>query len=252
MKDFHDLTEESLAEYHTLSLSALAGLILGLLSPLALADPILWSIPLAGALLSVWALVKIRRQATVLAGKAAARCGLAFSLIFGAAGPAHWYVSQWRMEYEARQLAELWFDLLAKRQPEKAFQLTLTPDARQPLDAGLWEFYRRSPQWHFRLEQYVAPAKEGEPPRLIRTLLALGEKAQVHYQGTLSHYQENPVEAVIQLYAVTYEDAGEKKTFFAILRLGRRTDPKGIVSWWILDASGETKPLPKENADKTG
>jgi hypothetical protein len=252
MKDFHDPTEESLAGYRTLSISAVGGLIFGLLSPLALLDPLLWSIPLIGVLLCVWALYQVRREDSVLAGGAAARWGLALSLIFVAAGPANWLVYWRRIDGEARKFAELWFDLLAKGQPEKAYQLTLSPETRQPLDEGLWEFYRRAPQWHYKLEQFAAPDEKDQPPRLVRTLLALGNKAQIRYQGTIDHYLETPIEGVIQLYAVTFEDAGVKKTFFAVIRLGRRIDTPAAASWQILDASGEKKPQPAESTDQTG
>jgi hypothetical protein len=186
------------------------------------------------------------RQAPVLAGRAAARWGLGLSLIFAVAGPTDWLVYQWRTEAEARQFAELWFKLLARQQPEKAFQLTMSPQLRQPLDDRLWEYYRLAPQWRLKLEQFVAPAPEGESPRLVRTLLALGERARVRYQGNLAHYEENPLEIVIQLFSVTFEDAGVKKTFFVIVRLGRHIQSNGTANWQILGAEGGKKEEPTE------
>ncbi|MBN2578969.1 MAG: hypothetical protein JXB10_08255 [Pirellulales bacterium] len=242
MTDFETCPDKSLAEYRTLSVSAVVGLVLGLLSPLALAAPLLWGFPLTGVLVSLWSLWRIRRQATIVTGRAVALWGLALSLVFAAAGPADWFVTRWRIEKEARQFAKLWFELLAREQPERAYQLTLSPKLRQPLDDRLWQYYRGAPEWRLKLEQFTEPAPKGESPRLVRTLLALGESARVRYWGTLRHDHEGFLDSVLQRYAVTFEDAGGKKTFFAVLHLGRHHGPDADPEWQILSASGEEKP----------
>jgi hypothetical protein len=241
MTDFPESKDSDVAEYRALSVSAVGGLVFGLLSPLVFAHPLLWSFPFAGALLSGGALWKIRRQEAILAGRTAARWGLGLSLIFAAAGPTDWLVSRWQREGEARRFAALFFELLARREPEKAFQLTQDPSLRQPLDGRLWDYYRRAPHWRLKLEQFVAPAEEGQSPPLVRTLLALGDSARTRYLKTFGHFTSDTLQIVDQLYAVTYSDREGKKTFFAILRLARKTTPDGKAAWRILRAVGGEK-----------
>ncbi len=75
-------------QYRALSTSAVASLIVGLLSPLAILDWTLVVIPLIGVPLSLLALVKVRRHRDELSGEALARTGLLLTLLFSIVGPA--------------------------------------------------------------------------------------------------------------------------------------------------------------------
>jgi hypothetical protein len=226
------------AEYKSLSGWAVGGLIFGLLSPAALVDPLLWAVPIAGITISCWALWQIKQNAPELLGRKAALAGAWFSVFFLAAGCSDWFYYRWRIENEARQVALFWFELLAKNRPEMAFQLTLSTQHRQPLDARIWEFYKNSETWRKALKNYVAQGKPEEPPRLVRTLLALGDSAQVRYLSTLSRLYVESQEYLTQLYAVTFTESGQKKTFFVNIQLARIRLGNGRAAWQIINAQG--------------
>jgi hypothetical protein len=225
-------------EYRSLSGAAVVGLILGLLSPAAMVDTILWSVPFAGVLVSIYALMRIRRNADLLTGRKVALWGLWLSLCFAAAAPADRFYYRYRVRQEAIQFTALWFDLLAEGRPERSYQLTLGAKDRQPLDDRLWEYYRNNPVIRAGLDHYVAPAKEGEKPQPVRTLLTLGKSATVRYIDTPLQDQDVGVDVVNLRYAVTFDDAGAKKTFFLFLQLLRTKESDGRAFWKINNCAG--------------
>ncbi len=74
-------------QYRALSTAAVASVIVGLLSPLAILDWTLVVVPIVGVLVSLVALIKVRRNRAELSGETLARVGLALSLVFGIIGP---------------------------------------------------------------------------------------------------------------------------------------------------------------------
>ena len=235
--------DADVAEYRRVSGAAVGGLILGLLSPAALVDPVAWCLPVAGILVSIYALRRIRRSADELTGRQAALWGLWLSLCFAAAAPADLLYYRHRVCQEAKQYAAMWFDLIAEGRPERAFQLTVDQKNRQPLNDRLWQYYRDNPVVRTALDHYVAPAKEGGKPAPIRTLLALGKSAKVQYLDAPVIFKDVGVDVVALRYAVTFDDAGAKKTFFLIVQLMRLGGEDGHAFWRISNcASPESKP----------
>ena len=133
-------------EYRSLSGLAVAGLAFGLLSAAAMIFPLLLTSAIVGLVLSTWALVRIRRQAPVLVGRRMALAGLFLSVLFAAAVPVDRLVYRWRIQSEARQFGDLWFELLSRGEPQKAHQLTVEPRIRERLDDRLWASYRDDPR----------------------------------------------------------------------------------------------------------
>ncbi len=119
-------------------------------------------------------------------GRKLAWAGLVLSLLFLAAAPADWFTYRWMVRNEARQFSALWFRYLAREEPQKAQQLNLSPQIRQPLDDRLWEFYRNSARQRNNLQAFVKLP-------LMRTLLALGPNAQVRFYQTagVGHDDDN-------------------------------------------------------------
>jgi hypothetical protein len=219
-----------------------AGLIIGLLSPVALADPLLWAVPIAAGLVCVRAFGQIKQKAPAMIGRKAALVGLWLAVFSFTAAYSDWVYFRWRIRDEARQAALFWFDLLAKNRPELAFQLTVLPRQRHALDERIWDFYVDSEQdkvkWFTNLKNYVAPGKTEESPNLVRTLLALGDSAEVRYIGTLDLFYVESQYIVDQLYAVTFVESGEKKTFFVTVRLARHGASGVHAVWRIIYAQG--------------
>jgi hypothetical protein len=235
-------TDEQVAEYRPVSGWAVAGLIVGLLSPLALADPLLWAVPIVAGMVCVRAFGQIRQKAPAMIGRKAALAGLWLAVFSLTAAYSDWVYLRWRIRDEARQAAGFWFELLAKDRPELAFQLTLPPQQRRPLDERIWDFYVDSDsdkvKWFTNLKNYVAPAKAEESPNLVRTLLALGDSAEVRYTRTLDQFFVESQYLVDQLYAVTFIESGEKKTFFVAVRMARHSASGDHATWRIVYAQG--------------
>ena len=160
--------------YQAVSPHAVFGLLCGVAGVLALWGPLGWPIPALGVILSAIALARIRRDAPALTGRKAAMAGLFLSVLFAIAGPTEWIAYQAMIRAEALKFAHYWFEFLRNNEPQKAYQLSVSPGLRQPLDASLWEFYRRGPRWYQELDHFVS-----QPT--VRTLLALGRRAEVRF-----------------------------------------------------------------------
>lgn len=175
-------TDVRFAAYRSVSGWAVAGLMIGLLSPLALADPLLWAVPVVGGMVCVRAFVQLKQKATDMIGRKAALVGLWLAVFSLTAAYSDWLYFRGRIRGEARQTALFWFELLAKDRPELAFQLTLLPQQRHPLDERIWDFYvdEGKTNRYTALKNYVAPGSDEKSPSLVRTLLALGDSADVH------------------------------------------------------------------------
>jgi len=230
-----DHQDDQVDEYRALSSSAVVGVLLGLLAPLAVLDPWLLVVPVSGILCNALALWQIARNAPALLGRKAALAGLAFSIFFLAVVPTHRFVRSHMVRAEARQFAAAWFEMLADGQPHKANQLTIHPQYRQPLDERLWDFYGEGPRWRAKLEDYVAVP-------LVRTLLQLGKDAQVRYYKTSDQRHDAQLDKLAQIYAVTFDDAGGKKTFFVGVELKRHRLESGQANWQVASVSSDVRP----------
>jgi hypothetical protein len=223
-----DAQDAELAAYRALSGLAVAALVFGLLAALAMIDPLLWAVPIVGTALGIGALRRIKEQWPALSGRGFAWVGLVLSLVFVVAAPTQWLAYRWQVRTEARQFAEMYFRDLANRRPEKAFQLSLPPQQRLALkdDEQLWGFYRNNQKMRQRLENFA-----NSP--LVRTLLALGsERATVRFYETLDQQSADGNRDVVnERYAVTYEEQGEKKTFFVDVQMVRQELPDHTANW---------------------
>ncbi len=230
-----DPQDGDVAAYRALAPQAVVGLIFGLLAPLALIDPLLWTLPALGTFFSFWGLRRIRNRAGELVGRKFAGAGLVLSLLFLTAAPADLLSYRWMIGNEARQFSALWFRYLTQEEPQKAWQLYLAPQSRRPLDDRLWQFYRNSAQQRENLQKFVNLP-------VTRTLLALGPRAQVRFYQTAGADREDDNDLVNQYYAVTYEEQGERKSFFVLVRMKRQKLSSGQAGWCILAVEGGVRP----------
>jgi hypothetical protein len=230
-----DSQDADLATYRALAPQAVAGMIFGLLAPLAMLDPLLWALPALGTLFSSWALRRIRNHSGELVGRKFAWIGLSLSLLFLAAAPADLLTYRWMIYKEARQFSAQWFRYLTQEEPQKAYQFYLSQPYRQPLDDQLWHFYRNAPQQREKLQAFVTLP-------VVQTLLALGPKAQVRFYQIASESRENDNDQVDLYYAVTYEEQSERKSFFVLVRMVRERLSHGGAGWRIYQADGGVRP----------
>jgi hypothetical protein len=229
-----DSQDAEFAAYRALPSQAVVGLLLALVSPVAWLDPFFWCVPALGLFFSLWALRRIRRDPAALTGRKLAWIGLAVSLAILIAVPSQWLHNRWVLRDEARKITDQWIRCVTHDEPHKAFQLTQPEQKRQPLNDRLWDYYRSSPVSRQALEGYV------QTP-LIRAILALGPKANVQFYETSEQVHEGQSDMVVHVYAVTYEDDGEKKSMLVEVP-ALRTVANGEVDWRILQVKLADKP----------
>jgi hypothetical protein len=228
--------EADVAQYHAISLLAVLGLILGLAAPLAVLNPVLAVVPLAGIATSGLALYRISRAGGALIGYKAALGGLLLSVACGAAAVGDRLLYQALVRDEARRFAAEWFAALRDGKPEVAFELTRPPADRRPLDDKLAGDVFGDFEAREAVRQFVAD-------RTVAALLALGPKARVRYYETADQGAEPRGEVVWQTYAVTFDTESGPSTFFVELVLERFPNAEtGQAYWQIMRASGGIQP----------
>jgi hypothetical protein len=227
---------ESEIAYHSMEPWAILGLVLGLLSAAAMIAPLLWLLPLVGVLTSAVALRRIRLEPGRM-GRTAALAGLGLSAFFGVVPAARTAAAWVLLSGQARPMADQFWEYLRQGSPEKALMLQFTPDARQPLDDMLWVFYRNDNEGKAQLKRFVSHP-------LVRTLLALGTKADVRFYKTHAVATDGPRAQVSYWYTVTWPDeTGKKTTFLAGILLERRpTADPSLNPWKVKDFTGGINP----------
>jgi len=229
--------EPELVQYRSVSGLAMVGLLVGLLSWLAMLSRALWVIPLAGLIINAIALRRIAILAPAIVGRKAALVGLLLSAAFAAAGPVQWTSYRWLMRNEARQFGLTWFDFLARGQPHKAFELLSSAPTRPPLDDALWRKYPQNSRARREIEGFVRRPS-------VAALLALRGNAQVRYYDTEDQWQDRDGDWVYQTYAVTCPVEGEPTTFFVGLVMQRSLESSaGRAFWKISNIRDAVKPV---------
>jgi hypothetical protein len=231
-------TEPELAEYRSLSLLAVLGLALGLVSAAALLDPLAWVLPVLAAVVSLAALRRIAREPQTLAGRKVAWAGLTLSLLFGAAAPCDWFLYRYLLAREAVAFARPWFQLLGQHQTHNAYLLTVDPRSRLPLNLSLPELCRRAPHLCTEFEEYRRDA-------VVKTLEALGP-TRVRLLRVDDHAAGSDRDFARPVFEVT-ADAGSPTTLRVALSMervrlrGGEGWRLGRADWRILRA--EIQPL---------
>jgi hypothetical protein len=238
-----DPLDTELTEYRAVSTLAVVGLIVGLLSPLAFGHPFLWLVPSAGILLCALALWRIAREEAALIGRKAALVGLVVSVLCLAAAASERWANRLLIDAEARRFAVQWFEALRQDEPLKAYQMSQAPSTRPPLSQTTWGDYPRGTERRLEVEAFI------ERPE-IRTLLILGDKAHFRYYDTQGYWKAEGRHGVDQVWAVTFQENGRRKTFFVRVGLERsRLESTGRAHWTLLDCDGGVRPRAmKKNA----
>ena len=235
VSQFNDGWDAQIATYRPLSKLAVAGMIWGMFAAAALIDPFLWIVPALGLLMNSLALWHIAGNVPELLGRKAALVGLSLSILFGIAAPTQWYGYRFMIDREARQVAEAWFEFLARGEVHKAHQLTVHPKYRQPLDDKLAQFYQETAHWRGELNDY-------RQIPLIRFLEQHGKNAVVRYYQTRG-FQRKPEQEIVYLrYEVTYGQSDQEDSLLVDLELHRVSLEDGRVDWLVEHAQSGNLP----------
>jgi len=234
-----EVAEEDLRQYGAISGWAVVSVILGVTSFLALFSPVLLLLPALGAFAALIALERIRDPESGVVGRKTALVGLFLSVMFASAVPVQAFATRWWLQRESREFGLLWFELLRDQKPMAALHLKIESPQRRPLDRPeqLLSFYRQREEGRDDVAFFF-----GLP--VVQTLLALGPRAEVRFYET-EKYESYPYRTVVtNVYAVTYEDRGRRKTFFVRMEMERTVNPiTGEPGWRIVSFEGGVTPL---------
>ena len=98
--------------YKPVSMLAVAALLAGVASSLALASQLLWSLPLVGVGVALAALADVGRPGAEKAGRLLALAGLALSIGFGAQAVTSSFAARWIAESRVRAVMHEWLDAI--------------------------------------------------------------------------------------------------------------------------------------------
>ncbi len=175
--DFDQLPDNSLeaAEYRSLSPVAILGLVLGLLSPLALVTPFLMPLPVVAVLLSWIAARSIRKSPETKAGFGLALAGLGLSVAVLGAIYARGYVATILQQSAAERVAAQFLKRLRSGDIAGAYDLKQEHHKRLPTAEAAAIFYEANEEAAQQLAEFadnpaVRCLASGDDPKILRRL----------------------------------------------------------------------------------
>lgn len=172
-------------------------------------------------LLSFFALWTIRNAEGILTGTSLAYFGLCSATVALFSVAVFWSVYQYSVRQEADRFFRLWFAAVQQGDIPQAreYRSVYSSRSRAANVEEWWQKQYGDKYAHRSIHQYVED-------KLIRVLMALGDKAKVSYYKTLAVLSERESDSVVLVYAVSFPaESGETQTFFVNMR-GKRSYPQ--------------------------
>jgi hypothetical protein len=229
---WNDASENEEVSYRRLSVTALVALFIGVLSFVIYFSVWFFFIAVIGIVLALIAVWSIRRSEGLLFGRGLAHCGLALSIIALVSVSVLWPYYLYELRLEGNRFFRIWLTALQENNLPLAKGMS-SPYWERPSidDEESWWKSQYADKWkHKSIHGYT-------DNKLVRTLLALGTKAEITYCKTLASVVGDGKDTVVSVYAVTYlSESGEKETFFLRMTGVRQYPTKDIKNaGWSLD-----------------
>ena len=113
----------AISDYRPVSPLAVAALVLGICSAMALVTRFAWVVPLVAAAVAIAALADLARPGPAKAGRRLALAGLALAVGFGAQAVTSAAVDRWIESHRAGAAARAWIDAVRDGRPAEALGL---------------------------------------------------------------------------------------------------------------------------------
>lgn len=227
---WNDASEQD-AVYTKPSIWAIVAFLFGLASFLVFFTIWLAFFGILGIIFSSIALLLIKRSGGALSGLKIAQCGLAFSVISLVAVSCLWPTYHHGVRNEADRFFRIWFTALRENNIPLAKSLSSAYWSRPSTEniEKWWKDQYENRFSHRDIHNYVDNG-------LVRTLLALGDRASVSFYKTLTVYTGDEKDTVINVYAVSYPVEGGKTETFFVKMIGERMYPDRDVksAGWLL------------------
>ena len=242
---------QEVENYRQWSILAMLSLVLGVVSMIAFLYPSCLFLAVAGALLTLVAYFRIKRSEGALLGSSAALLGLFCSILTLVGVSVMWPYYQYTVRAEADRFFHIWFDAIKAKDIRQVVEMKSPAWYRKlDTDMGAW--------WKSKLDHKGEMAREAIDGFLstindpcMRTLMALGEKADIsYYRTTYNHYYDGK-DTVTCYYAVTFPPPDQpdgRETFFIKIGAERTRNPKDAtqLGWALSGFPSVVKELPDE------
>jgi hypothetical protein len=228
---WNDASEEDVL-YTRLSVPALLAAVFGMASFLTFMTPWFFFLGVLGILLSFFAIRSIGKAEGSLTGLRFAQLGLCSSLVSLVAVAVLWPSYQYGVRLEADRFFRIWFDALQHNNIPLAKGLT-SPYWERPASDKAEDWWKKQYENNFAHKSIHTYTEN----KLIRVLLALGDKANVSYYKTLSVTTGDEKDTVVTLYAVSYPNENGKTETFFVKMTAKREFPRGDIksAGWALE-----------------
>ena len=240
---------EAEATYTRLCVLALLAALFGAGTFFVYFSPWFFFIGVIAILLSLVALWTIHNGEGTLTGAPLAYFGLCCGVAALVSIAVFWSAYQYGVRREADQFFRLWFATVQQGDIPRAkeFRAVYASRSRAASADEWWEAQYGDKFAHRSIHDYVGD-------RLLRVLVALGDKATISYYETLSVVSARENETVVSVYAVIFPGAsGVPETFFVRIS-GKRLYPAAQQNFkaagWHLEST-PTFYLPDEFKQKT-
>ena len=212
-------------QYHPLSLTSVVSLVVGLLSCLALAHPILYVVPVIAIVLSLVAIHRIRSADGEVTGHNFAVIGLALACLFGSWALAYELTSRKLLSEQARWVVDQWITYVQNGELQQAHQLMLRPQDRAPRDVSLANHYLGNIKFRQAFQRVFA----AEPAKAIA---AAGMKSEIRFHKTIEILKDTANSAVNQEYTFKDPNSNGRRHSFELL-IVRSESQQGPGGWYI-------------------
>lgn len=206
---------------------AIAALVGGLASILALATPIFWVIPGLAALLAIVALRTIQANSDTMQGRGAAIVGLALACFLGTFGPVRHMTRQHRLYSQSRELATSWIDLVRDGKLREAEQLRHAFHERATADSDLAQHYEKEQnKMMFEAFKMQSPVAE---------LIRWGRDCDVRFVSNEYMQSTGLYDAVAQRFDIVKQHQGREVVVKIELAMRRQFFPAAGEARWQVD-----------------
>jgi hypothetical protein len=217
-----ELGEGQYEDYRSVSRLAVSAFVLGLLAPLSLMHPLLFSVPWIGLIVSWRALHNITQPSSSDSGYVLAISGLVLTLVFGSWAPAKLTVEHVVLSRQARQFSERWIDLVRSGKLQDAHRWMLAPIQRPDPSMPTQLFYEENVE----LQEDLDEEFNNEPGNLIASS---GKDSTLYYLGVDNITGKTINREITLLFEITFENSERPSVRF--LTNVRRVIEDGVARW---------------------
>jgi len=226
--------EVSVAQYHSVSRSAILSVFLGLLSALALMHLLFVPIAILAIATALVGLRNIRASRGELIGSRVAIVGLCLATLFLGWSLSWTFSRQQAIESQATTVANAWLDLLASGKLNQAHQLTQAPDRRVLDEAMRDEMYASEAEAVADRDKWF-----GKDP--VKSFIELGPNVRYRLESVVETSTQTGLDYVSLLY-LYYPAERTEETKELMIFLQRDAGDAHHPGDWRISNLGDAAP----------